>query len=107
MRTLLEVVKIFDVETFQAGNGDAFRLRLEIAHNSVTNTYIGKVYRLETYRLQPTFPQTEDYLPDWENDALIYVSDDMFDSNELSGGAIQEVVEGFHKSFDRIFTTTK
>ena len=105
MVTLLEIVKIFDVETFQAGDGDDFRFRLEVIHNLNTNIFMGKVYRLETYRLQPTFPQTEGLIPDWKNDALIYVSDDMFDSDELRGGSIQEVVEKFQKVFDRIFGT--
>ncbi|MDR1423452.1 MAG: hypothetical protein LBI92_02430 [Azoarcus sp.] len=107
MDALLEVVKIFDTEAFQTGNGEAFQFRLEIVHNLKTNTYKGKVYRLETYRLQPTFPQTEGCPPGWKNDALIYVSDDMFDNKALSGVSIQEVVEKFQTSFDKIFVIAK
>jgi len=103
MNALLEVVKIFDVEPFEAGDSDAFRLRLEIVCNLDTNTYEGKVYRLETYRLQPTFPQTDGKSPDWQHDALIHVSDDMFDSEMLKGKSIQEVIDKFQKMFNDIF----
>jgi hypothetical protein len=107
MNSLSEVVAIFDVDPFQIGDGDTFRFRLEVLRNVDTNTYKGKVYRLETYRLQPTFPQAEGFPPDWENDALIYVSDDMFDSDKLSGESTQDVVEKFKKYFDEIFTESK
>lgn len=103
MKTLFEVIKILDVEPFQAGDGDAFRFRLEIVHDLNGDLYKGKVYRLETYRLQPTFPQSKGCLPEWKNDALIYVADDVFGSNELTGGSVQEVVEKFQKTLGDIF----
>ena len=105
MKVCSEVVKIFDVAPFQAGDGDEFRFRLEIARNLNSDAFLGKVYRLETYRLQPTFPQAEGELPDWSHDALIYVVDDMFDPDTLVGISVQEVVEKFEKSLNSIFNT--
>jgi hypothetical protein len=66
---------------------------------------VAKVYRLETYRLQPTFPQKNGAPPDLKNDALIYVVDDVFDSDELRGASIEEVVAKFGKAFNVLFTT--
>ena len=107
MKTLLEVVKTFDVDAFRTRNGEAFRFRLEVVRDLGGPSYKGKVYRLETYRLQPTFPQSKGRLPDFQNDALIYVADDMFDSNVLTGGSVEEVVEKFHRMFDDIFARSK
>ena len=104
MKTLFEVVKTLDLEPFQAGDGDAFRFRLEILHDLSADSYKGKVYRLETYRLQPTFPQSKESLPDWKNDALIYVADDMFDSDALTGISAQEVVDKFQRTIGDIFS---
>ena len=107
MLALLEVVKTFDAAPFQAGDGDAFRFRLEVTRELGTDIYRGKVYRLETYRLQPTYPQAEGRLPDWKSDELIYVQDHMFDSDMLTGSSVQEIVEKFQKRFDDIFSASK
>ncbi len=103
MKSLYEVVKIFDVEPFQAGDGDAFRFRLEVVRELTGGLYKGKVFRLETYRLQPTFPQSEGDLPDWKNDALILVVDDMFDSDALCGPSVQDVIEKFQRALNAFF----
>lgn len=103
MRPLFEVVKIIDMEPFQAGVGDAFRFRLEVVRDLNGELYKGKVFRLETYRLQPTFPQTEGILPEWKNDALIFVADDMFDSDALCGPSVRDVIEKFQRAVDSVF----
>jgi hypothetical protein len=98
-----EVVKIVDVRPFTIGAGDAFRFRLEISRVLNTTFHFGKVYRLETYRLQPTFPQVDGALPVIKNDALIYIVDDVFDQDELRGESIEDVIASFEKVFHRIF----
>jgi hypothetical protein len=65
--------------------------------------YQGKVYRLETYRLHPAFPQSEGNSPDWVNDAMIYVGDDMFHEAALRGDSAQAVIEKFRAAFRDIF----
>ncbi len=106
MRISTELVKTLDVEPFQAGEGDSFRFRLEIIRHLDSGTHMGKVYRLETYRLQPTYPQTEGALPDWGHDALIYVIDDMFNADTLVGASVQEVVEKFEDILHSLFHLT-
>jgi hypothetical protein len=105
MKIISEVVKVLDIEPFQIGEGDAFRFRLEVSRELNAATYVAKVYRLEMYRLQPTFPQTNGAPPDLKNDALIYVVDDVFDSDELRGASVEEVVAKFEKAFNALFTT--
>jgi hypothetical protein len=98
-----EVVKVVDIKPFQLGEGDAFRFRLEISREMNTAFYLGKVYRLETYRLQPTFPQLDGVLPDFKNDALIYTCDNMFDPDELRGASVEDVIGNFDKKFQTFF----
>jgi hypothetical protein len=105
MKIISEIVKVFDIEPFQIGEGDAFRFRLEVSRELNAETYVAKVYRLEMYRLQPTFPQASGAPSDLKNDALIYVVDDVFDSNELIGASVEQVIAKFEKAFNVLFTT--
>jgi hypothetical protein len=100
MNTFLEIVKIYDYERFvviNKENEESFQFRLEIIYNLSTNIYMGKVYQSRMYRLQPTFPQTDGYPPDYDSDELIYVAYNMIDSNSLIGTSIKEVIENFQK----------
>ncbi len=103
MNIVSEVVKVFDFSPRSAGDGEDFRFRLEISKKLNANNYQGKVYRLETYRLKPTFPQINGQIPDFAHDSLIYVSDDMFDSDALSGASVEEVVHKFQLRWRSIF----
>ena len=103
MKALYEVVKTIDVEPFEAGGGDLYRFRLEVINELNTNIYNGKVYRLETYRLQPTFPQSDGELPNWKNDALVYILDEMINTDILRGHSVEEVVGNFKKILESTF----
>ena len=104
MKKICEQVKVFDLEPFEAGDGEAFRFRLEILQERGEKIFFGKVYRLETYRLQPTFPQSQGNPPDWINDALIFVMDEMFDPDKLKGQSWNEVLEKFLITVDKLFS---
>ena len=103
MFKMAEVYKVVDVEPFQAGDGDEFRFRLEILRLIDEKTFIGKIYRLETYRLQPTFPQSEGVLPDWKDDALVFVADETFDTSSLKGDSVQDVLTKFRMALAKTF----
>lgn len=103
MKIAYEIVRIFDADVFNAGEGDEFRFRLEVIQELRTGRYTGKVYRLETYRLQPTFPQVDGVLPDSKHDALIYVADDVFDQCDLTGSSVQDVVDAFEIKIADLF----
>jgi hypothetical protein len=103
MREITEVIKVFDVDPFQTGDGDAFHFRLEVSRPIDGKTFVGRVYRLEFYRLQPTFPQTEGEPLDWKDDARIFVVDEMFDPDLLKGDSVQEVLNKFQMALAKIF----
>jgi hypothetical protein len=103
--TLLEVVKIYDFESFVVNNGVdeySFQFRLEIIRNLSTNTYTGKVYQFNTFRIQPTFSQTGGYPSDFDSDESIYVADNIVDSNLLIGRSINEVIGSFQKTLHEV-----
>lgn len=103
MKRIFEVVRTLDMEPFHAGSGDLFRFRLEVLREVGRNEFVGKVYRLETYRLQPSFPQSEGVPPDLANDALIFVVDDFYNPEALTGQSIQDVVVKFQTLLASMF----
>jgi hypothetical protein len=99
-----EIVRILDIEPILINSGEDFRFRLEIVREVDSKNYKGIVYRLETYRLQPTFPQEKKRcIPDWQNDALIYVIDDFFASKNICGNSEQSVIDLFQKYLCDVF----
>jgi hypothetical protein len=103
MNILREVVRILDIEPIHINGGEDFRFRLEIVKEVNTKNYKGIVYRLETYRLQPTFPQKKGGIPDWQHDAEIYVVDDYFASKNICGDSEQSVIDLFQKFLYDVF----
>jgi hypothetical protein len=103
MKIVYEVVNVFDIEPFQAGDGEVFRFRLEVFRQLDSVIFKGRVYRLETYRLQPTFPQSEGEVTEPKNDALIYVLDHMINTDSLSGNSVEKILENFQKILSEIF----
>lgn len=98
MRNLIEIVNIFDVEPFDAGDGDLFRFRLEITRNSDDCLFRGTVYRLETYRLQPTYPLDNGKPREWPSDALLHIIDENYSADLLNGNSVDEVIEKFQSA---------
>lgn len=103
MRKLSELVRTVDVEPFSTDDGDALRFRLEISREVNTTRYKGRVFRLETYRLQPTFPLAGDLATCSKDDALIHVGDHMFDPDLLQGNSADEVLGKFQALFEGLF----
>jgi hypothetical protein len=98
-----EIVKVYDVEPIQVHGDEDFRFRLEISRNIDGQEFAGKVYRLETYRLQPTFPQSEGKPSGAKSDVLIFVVDEMIDSTLLRGNSVQNVLLKFKAELTKIF----
>lgn len=96
MKKMYELVKTFDVESIELEDAEDLNFRIEVFNEMSSSIYFGKVYRMETFRLQPSFPQTDGALPTWMHDGLIYVADDMFDLDKLRGASVEEVVDAFH-----------
>ena len=83
-----------------------FYFRLEI-HQTLSN-YSGTVFRLDRYRLSPTFPTNKDDGSDLIiDDALLFVRDEFIDCRDLTGGSEEEVIHIFLKKLDNIFNCSE
>jgi hypothetical protein len=54
-----EVVKTVDLHPIKILNGDDLRFRIEILNDLTTGNFSANLWRIENYRIQPTFPQKE------------------------------------------------
>ena len=95
-----ELVAIYDYEV--PVPEDPFSFRLEI--HKCSELFTGSVYRLERFRLRPTFHQRdrEDVDPQI-NDALIYIRDECNDERKFRGESPEPVIVIFNCELQNIF----
>lgn len=102
MIKMFEVVKVFDIEPIilssSDGDSDTLLYRLEISRDVGGDFFIGKVYRQEFYRLQPTFPQ-ENGVPMGSHrcDESFFVEDNFYYPEHLDGYSVLDVIEKFQR----------
>lgn len=81
---------------------DPFSFRLEI--HQCGEVFTGSVYRLERFRLQPTFqPSCEDARTPVLNDALIYIRDEFIDESKLRAESKERIKAIFNYELQNIF----
>ena len=95
-----ELVAIYDYEVPVPENPFSFRLEI----HKCSELFTGSVYRLERFRLRPTFHQRdrEDADP-LINDALIYIRDECIDERKLRGESPETVIAIFNRELQNIF----
>lgn len=96
MQLVSEIIKTVDFEPIESvdstkGKDCPLLFRLEIHKYIKNNSYFGKVFKQDLYRLQPTF-----YLK-MSDDVLIYVIDHTFASEELLGDSPEAIIKIFKK----------
>jgi hypothetical protein len=69
-----EIVKVIDLEPIQTGQ-NSLSYRLEIVQDSYTRKFSPSLWRRESYRIQPTFPQSQEKLLESPCDEEILVRD--------------------------------
>jgi hypothetical protein len=72
-----EVVRTIDLAPIPTTGGDDLRFRLEVVHEAGAATpYSVRLWRLEFYRLQPSFPQRRGRPVSQQADEQVLVSED-------------------------------
>lgn len=91
---LFEVIKTLDMGEIQPGTDvPSYRFRIELLKQYRYKRYHARVYRKETFRVQPTFPQ-KDGAPQYEpSDEEIFVEDSLERWEELSGRTAKDVLD--------------
>lgn len=86
------IVAVYDTLVIESGDDD-FSFRIEIHKKCGSELYFPKVFRLEHYRIQPTFPKKDGGPAHDTADEEIFVYDFFFDSDRLSGASEIECLE--------------
>lgn len=89
-----EVERVLEIDDIpMGGSGDTLRLRLEVLrHLRKPHRYSISTWRLEHYRVQPTFPQINQLPSDEPCDELLLVRDP-YVLGEIAGHSPDEVIE--------------
>jgi hypothetical protein len=107
-RNALEVVEI--VKTCDVGpipvpseTGDDFRFRIEIVRlEGRKRRFQARVWRIENYRVQPTFPQIDGQPSDEPCDELLLARDHFFDDGSVAttpAAALKNILQRIHDRF--------
>jgi len=88
--TLSEVVRTIEVSPIALTGGESLHLRLEVLKQG--KRFVGRVYRWEFFRIQPTFPQHKGRPAHDESDEMLLVRDNTLLS-EVVGASGDKVVE--------------
>lgn len=89
-----EIVKVIDLKEITPNTQTAsFSFRVEILREyGRRNTYLARVYRKETFRIQPTFPQ-KGGAPQYEpSDETFFIEDQVGAWREINGKTVKEVL---------------
>lgn len=104
--TLSEVVKIFEVAPLHTREDltESYKFRIEILTlYQGDGRYYPRVYRRETYRLQPTFPLVQGASDNecWDHEMLVL--DEAVDWENCTGQSVEEVLDKVTRKIHEIF----
>jgi len=96
-----EIIKTFDVEPVGQCNlsSESLKFRVEILRQQDSASFYARVYRFETFRIQPTFPQSGGKpIPENQGDHEMLVLDEVIGVHELTGESVSEVLTKIENS---------
>lgn len=97
-----EVVRVVELDTITVADGDDLRFRIEVLKRGRPPVYSTRVWRLEFYRIQPTFPQ-HDGQPSHEpcdEEILVRADDAIGDvTADSADAALAEALRRFEERF--------
>jgi hypothetical protein len=102
---ILEIVATFEIDPILPDDNlhGSLRFRIEIMRDYKTGLFSPIVYRWETLRVQPTFPQHENVLVCDLADHEILVKDTGIDCDRIFGNSIQDALEETLEKLRTIF----
>jgi hypothetical protein len=100
-----ELVKTIELDPFQLAEpgAESLKFRIEIFKRSDTGRFFARVYRRESFRLQPTFPQDEGKLPAHQGDHEFHILDDVLATRQLEGQHLEEVLKRVEEAIRNLF----
>ncbi len=101
-----EVVKSFDLGPINVTDPDSepLKFRVEILRRSDTKTFYARIYRSETFRVQPTYPQSKgNPIATNQGDHEMFVLDDFLGVDDFTGANAEEVLRKVEKAINKLF----
>lgn len=95
--------KLISVYDYELNNlSEPFYFRLEI--HEASGGLIGTIFRLDRYRLLPTFSTNKNEESNLiMDDALFFIKDEFIDSRDLIGNSEDEIISIFLEKLNHIF----
>ena len=100
MRVKLTVSKIIDLDEVQLPDSPPLRFRAEIVRGENEISYDAIVYRLETFRLTPTFGGSGESV---EADHNLFIIDDFFRQFSFTSSSPEETIALLLQKMSEIF----
>jgi|GEM_PF-1254086 len=96
------VVKIveFDPIPLADQKAEELKFRVEVLQRDNADHYYARVYRRETFRIQPTFPQAKGVPAGDQGDHEFYIIDDYFSFLDFEGQTPDEVLKKVEAVFN-------
>jgi hypothetical protein len=101
-----EVVRAIDLDPYEIAHPGAepLKFRVEILRRSDTQKFYARIYRSETFRVQPTFPQSKGKpIAKNQGDHEIFVLDDFLGAGDFKGTSVEEVLRKVEKAINKLF----
>lgn len=103
MLNLMEVVRTVELSPVELQDGEHLHFRLEVLRDG--EGFVGRVWRTEFFRLQPTFPQNAGAPAHEPSDEQVLVRDDAA-IDEVTGNSVEAVLgEMVRRIEERFFST--
>jgi hypothetical protein len=90
-----ELVKTIELDPYPIAEpaAETLKFRIEILRRSDTGKFFARIYRRETFRLQPTFPQIAGKLPQYQGDHEFHILDDALAPRRFEEQTVEEVLK--------------
>lgn len=100
-----EVVRTIDLEAIDAGEAqESFKFRIEVLRDlGQSESFFVRIYRRETFRIQPTFPLEESGPHNDLADHEFFIIDDAIEAEEIVGNNLLLVTEEALKAIKKCF----
>lgn len=101
-----EVIKVVDLDPIEIADpkAESFRFRVEILRRSDTKKCYARIYRRETFRVQPSFPQLKGKpIASNQADHELLVLDSFVGAEDFKGASAAEVLRKVLKAINNVF----
>jgi hypothetical protein len=102
-----EIVKVIDLDPYEVADPEeeSLKFRVEISRRSDTKKYYARIYRRETFRVRPSFPQSKGKpITANQADHEMFVLDTFVGAQDFEGASAAGVLRKVEKAINKVFS---